>query len=403
VNQIAILAGLGLGLVLGVVAAATGNPTLIAIAEASAPFGTAFMRAIQMVVIPLVAVTVFVGVAKIGNPRKLGRVGGAAVGFFWLTTLPAILIGMGVMHVALGFAPPVTPPTVAGDIAPELPSMVDFLVNLVPRNPFEAAASGALLPIIVFTVLFAAAATTLPAAKRAPLVALGESVSDALIKLVHWVLWTAPVGVFGLAAPVAARTGIAMLENLGVFIIGVVVALFLFMALVFVPLIRFAAKMNVGRFIRGSLGTYTMGFSTTSSVATFPVMFDEARRLGVSEEVSDLVLPLAASINRPGSALFQGAAVIFLASIYDISIGPAAVGGAFLATFLASMTVAPVPSASIMTMAPALDAAGIPLSGLGIMLGIDRIPDMFRSATNVVGHLAASTVVESMDGRDPAD
>jgi len=400
VNQFAILAGLGLGLVLGVVAAATGNPTLIAIAEASAPFGTAFMRAIQMVVIPLVAVTVFVGVAKIGDPRKLGRVGGAAVGFFWLTTLPAILIGMGVMHVALGFAPPVTPPTVAGDIAPELPSMVDFLVNLVPRNPFEAAASGALLPIIVFTVLFAAAATTLPAAKREPLVALGESMSDVLIKLVHWVLWTAPVGVFGLAAPVAARTGIAMLQNLGVFIIAVVIALFLFMAVVFVPLIRFAGKMEVGRFIRGSLGTYTMGFSTTSSVATFPVMFDEAGKLGVSEEVSDLVLPLAASINRPGSALFQGASVIFLASIYDISIGPAAVAGAFLATFLASMTVAPVPSASIMTMAPALDAAGIPPSGLGIMLGIDRIPDMFRSATNVVGHLVAATVVEKTTGED---
>jgi len=115
------------------------------------------------------------------------------------------------------------------------------------------------------------------------------------------------------------------------------------------------------------------------------------------------VLPLAALINRPGSALFQGAAVVFLASIYDISIGPTAVAGAFLATFLASMTVAPVPSASIMTMAPALDVVGIPLSGLGIMLGIDRIPDMFRSATNVVGHLAAATVVESMDPADPED
>ncbi|MDH3732304.1 MAG: dicarboxylate/amino acid:cation symporter [Gemmatimonadota bacterium] len=402
-SQIAILAGLVLGLALGVIASATGNETLIAIAEASAPFGAAFMRAIQMVVIPLVGVTVFVGVAKIGDPRKLGRLGGASVGFFWLTTLPAIVLGMIVMRVALAFAPPVTPPTVAAEVASELPGIVDFLVNLIPRNPFEAAAAGSLLPIIVFTVLFAAATTTLPADKREPLISLGESVSDVLIRLVHWVLLTAPLGVFGLAAPVAARTGIAMLQNLAVFIIAVVAGLFIFMAIIFLPAVRFVGKMPVGKFIKGTIGTYAMGFSTTSSVATLPVMFDDADRLGLSKETSNLVLPLAASINRPGSALFQGAAVIFLASVYDVSVTPAAIAGAVLATFLAAMTVAPVPSASIMTMAPALDTVGIPLSALGIMLGIDRVPDMFRSATNVVGHLASATVVESLAGGEEAD
>ncbi|MDX1396340.1 MAG: dicarboxylate/amino acid:cation symporter [Gemmatimonadota bacterium] len=401
-SQLAILAGLGLGLALGVVASLTGNTTLIAIAEASEPLGTAFIRAIQMVVIPLVGVTVFVGVAKIGNPRKLGRVGGSSVAFFWLTTIPAILIGMLVMRVALGFARPVVPPEAAGEVATELPGMVYFLVNLIPRNPFEAATAGSLLPIIVFTVLFAAATTTLPAAKRDPLVSLADSVTDALIKLMHWILWTAPVGVFGLAAPVAARTGMAMLQNLAVFIVAVVVGLFLFMAVVFLPAIRIFANVGVGRFVRGTIGTYSMGFSTTSSVATLPVMFEEAEDLGLSKETSNLVLPLAASINRPGSALFQGAAVIFLASVYDVSVAPGAVAGAALATFLAAMTVAPVPSASIMTMAPALDTVGVPLSALGIMLGIDRVPDMFRSATNVVGHVAAAAVVDgvtaSIDG-----
>ncbi len=397
-SQIAILAGLVLGLVVGVAASATGNETLLAIAQASAPFGTAFMRAIQMVVIPLVGVTVFVGVAKIGDPRKLGRLGGASVGFFWLTTLPAILIGMFVMQLALRFAPPVTPPTSAAEVATEIPGMVEFLVNLIPRNPFEAAAAGALLPIIVFTVLFAAATTTLPPAKREPLISLADAVSDVLIKLVHWVLWTAPVGVFGLAAPVAARTGMAMLQNLAVFIIAVAVALFIFMAVIFLPAIRFLGKMSVATFVRGTLGTYTMGFSTTSSVATFSVMFDEADGLGITRDTSNLVLPLAASINRPGSALFQGAAVIFLASVYDVTLTPVAIAGAVLATFLAAMTVAPVPSASIMTMAPALDTVGIPLSALGIMLGIDRVPDMFRSATNVVGHVAAATVVDGIAG-----
>lgn len=399
-SQIAILVGLVLGLVLGVTASATGNDTLIAIAEASAPFGTAFMRAIQMVVIPLVGVTVFVGVAKIGNPRKLGRLGGSSLFFFWFTTLPAIVLGMAVMQVALAFAPPVTPPSVAGDVVTELPGMVDFLVNLIPRNPFEAAAAGSLLPIIVFTVLFAAATTTLPAARREPLLSLADTVSDVLIKLVHWVLWTAPVGVFGLAAPVAARTGLAMLQNLAVFIIAVAVGLVIFMTLIFLPAIRFLAKVPVGTFIRGTIGSYAMGFSTTSSVAALPVMFDEAEGLGLSKETSNLVLPLAASINRPGSALFQGAAVVFLASVYGVTLTPATIAGAILATFLAAMTVAPVPSASIMTMAPALDTVGVPLSALGIMLGIDRVPDMFRSATNVVGHVAAAAVVDGVVGVD---
>ncbi|MFV1986554.1 MAG: dicarboxylate/amino acid:cation symporter [Gemmatimonadota bacterium] len=397
-SQFAILAGLLLGLAVGVAASATGNAALLTIAQVSEPFGAAFMRAIQMVVIPLVGVTVFVGVAKIGDPRKLGRLGGASVGFFWLTTLPAILIGMGVMQLALVFAPPVTPPTMATDVMTEVPGMVEFLVNLIPRNPFEAAADGALLPIIVFTVLFAAATTTLPATKREPLISLADAVSDVLIKLVHWVLWTAPVGVFGLAAPVAAKTGMAMLQNLAVFVIAVAVALFIFMALVFLPAIRFLGKMPIAKFIRGTIGTYTMGFSTTSSVATLPVMFDEADGLGITKDTSDLVLSLAASINRPGSALFQGAAVIFLASVYDVTVTPIAIAGAVLATFLAAMTVAPVPSASIMTMAPALDTVGIPLGALGIMLGIDRVPDMFRSATNVVGHVAAATVVDAIAG-----
>lgn len=392
-SHLAILLGLLSGIALGTVASFTGSSLLIAIAEGVAPLGTVFLRALQMVVIPLVAVTVFVGVAKIGDPRKLGRIGGLSVAFFWVTTLLAILIGMVVTGVAVRWAPDVTPPVAAEEVAPELPGLVDFLVSLVPSNPFEAATSGALLPILVFTVLFAAATTTIPAEKQAPLLALGEAASDVLIKLVHWVLWIAPAGVFGLAAPVAARTGIGMLQNLGIFVAAVIVALLLFAALVLLPAVRVFGGMGPARFVRGTVGTAAMGFGTTSSVATLPVMFEEAEDLGVTREVSNLVLPLAASINRPGSALYQGAAVVFLASVYGVPLSPGTLVGAYLAVFLAAMTVAPVPSASVMTMAPALDTAGVPAAGLGLMLGIDRIPDMFRTVVNVVGHVASAVVV----------
>lgn len=397
-SHLAILFGLLAGVALGAVASWTGSPLLLAIAGGVAPLGTVFLRALQMVVIPLVAVTVFVGVAKIGNPRKLGRIGGLSIAFFWSTTLLAILIGMAVTGVAVRWAPAVTPPAAAGDVAPELPGMVDFLVSLVPSNPFEAATDGALLPILVFTVLFAAATTTIPAGKQAPLLALGEAASDVLIRLVHWVLWIAPVGVFGLAAPVAARTGIGMLQNLGIFVAAVIVGLLVFAAVVLLPAVRLFAGVGPVRFVRGTVGTAAMGFGTTSSVATLPVMFEEAEDLGVSREVSNLVLPLAASLNRPGSALYQGSAVVFLASVYGVSLAPGTLVGAFLAVFLAAMTVAPVPSASVMTMAPALDTAGVPAAGLGLMLGIDRIPDMFRTVVNVVGHVAATVVVDARAG-----
>ncbi|WP_419162642.1 dicarboxylate/amino acid:cation symporter [Candidatus Palauibacter sp.] len=399
-NTRAILIGLALGLGLGVTASATGSPALLRAAEAAAPLGQVFLRAIQMVVIPLVAAIVFVGVGRIGSLRKLGRLGGLAVGFFWVTTLPAILIGMGVMKLGLSFTAPVAPPAEAAEVATEAPGVVDFLVNLVPRNPIEAAAAGSLLPLIIFIVLFAAATTTLPREKQESLTSLAEAVSDALIKLMHWVLWTAPVGVFGLAAPVTARTGLAMLQNLGVFILAVVVGLFLMKGLILLPLVRILGGMSPGRFIRGTLGTYTVGFTTTTSVGTLPMMLQEAEQLGLSRSSYRLILPLAASINRPGSALFQGASLVFLAAMYGVPLGPAAVAVAVLATFLAAMTVAPVPSASIVSLVPVLNVVGVPLAGLGILLGIDRLPDVFRSAANVIGHMAATTTVDAMTRND---
>ncbi len=399
-NTRAILVGLGLGLGLGIAASATGSPSLLRAAEAAEPLGQVFLRAIQMVVIPLVAAVVFVGVARIGNLRKLGRLGGLSVGFFWVTTLPAILIGMGVMTLALTFTAPVPPPTQVADLDTQAPGMVDFLVNLVPRNPVQAAADGSLLSLLIFVVLLAAATTTLPADRQEKLTSFAETLGDALIKLMTWILWTAPVGVFGLAAPVIAQTGVAMLQNLAVFIAAVVVGLFILKGLVLLPLVRIVGGVRPGRFIRGTVGSYTVGFTTTTSVGTLPMMLQEAEKLGLSKRTFTLVLPLAASINRPGSALFQSASLVFLAAMYGVPLDAGLVAAAVLAIFLAAMTVAPVPSASIVSMVPALDVVGVPVAGLGILLGIDRVPDVFRSAANVFGHMSAATTVDAMSRKE---
>ena len=399
-NTRAILIGLALGLGLGIAASATGSPALLRAADAVEPLGQVFLRAIRMVVIPLVAAVVFVGVARIGELRKLGRLGGLAVGFFWATTLPAILIGMGVMGFALTFTAPTAPPTDAAELDTAAPGVVDFLVDLVPRNPVEAAADGNLLSLLIFVVLLAAATTTLPREKRETLTSFAETVGDALIKLMTWILWTAPVGVFGLAAPVIAQTGMAMLQNLAVFIVAVVVGLFLLKGLVLLPLVWFVGGVPPARFIRGTVGTYTVGFTTTTSVGTLPMMLQEAKKLGLSERNYTLVLPLAASINRPGSALFQSASLVFLAAMYGVPLDGGLIAAAVLALFLASMTVAPVPSASIVSMAPALDVVDVPLAGLGILLGVDRIPDVFRTAANVIGHMSAATTVDAVTRGD---
>ena len=397
--HIAIAAGLILGLATGLLAAA-GSDVLMTVALASAPLGTAFMNAIRMVVIPLVMAVIFTGVAKLGDPRKLGRVGGTTLAFFWISIIPAILIGMGTMWVGLKFAADIPVPASEAGEVPAVPGMVEFLVSLIPSNPFAAASSGALLPLIVFTALFAAAAGTLEAGARDRLVRFAEAAGDALIKLVWWILWTAPIGIFGLAAPVTAQLGWGLIQSLAVFVVSVVVGLGIYLAIVYVPLLKVVGGIGPMRFLGGTFGAASIAFSTTSTVAALPVTLKEAKeKLGVSDTMADLILPLGASMYRAGSALFQGAAIIFLAHLFQVPIPPAALGGAVLATFLVALTVAPVPSSGVVTLAPALDTVGIPLSGLTILLGIDRIPDMFRSALNLLGQITAAVVVDRWAGR----
>lgn len=397
--HLAIAAGLILGLIVGLTAAATGNSWLTAIAQGSAPFGQIFMNAIRMVVIPLIVMVIFTSIARLGDPRKLGRIGLLTISYYWLTLVPAIAIGMATMNFGLTFANEIEmPPTEAAD-APALPGIVEFIVSLVPANPFAAASSGAILPLIVFTALVAAATGTLPRERRDRLVNLAEDASEALIRLVWWLLYVAPIGVFGLAAPVTAELGWDLVQGLAIFIVAVFAGLAIYLCAILLPLVYFVTRIGPVRYLGGTLGAVSIAVSTTSTAAAIPVTLEETtRNLGVSPTIADLLVPLGASMHRPGSALFQGAAVVFLAYLYGVPIPAAAVGAAMLATFLVSLTVAPVPSSSVVTMAPALDAVGVPLGGLAIMLGIDRIPDMMRTGVNLLSQVSAAALVDRWTG-----
>lgn len=397
--HIAIAAGLVLGLIVGLGAAATGNEWLHLLARGSAPFGAVFMSAIKMVVIPLIVTVIFTSIAKLGDPRKLGRIGGFTISYYWITVIPAIAIGMATTKVGLRFASDIEMPAAAAAEVPELQGIVDFIVSLVPANPFAAASNGAILPLIVFTALVAAATGTLAAERRERLINIADDVSEALIKLVWWILYTAPIGVFGLAAPVTAQLGWGLVQSLGIFIICVFLGLVIFLSIITLPLVYFIGGISPARYLRGIFGGVSIAVSTTSTAAAIPVTLEETtKNLKVSETIADLLVPLGASMHRPGSALFQGSAIVFLAYLYDVPIPLAAIGAAMLATFLVSLTVAPVPSSGVVTMAPALDAVGVPVAGLALILGIDRIPDMMRSGANILGQVSAAVLVDRWTG-----
>jgi Na+/H+-dicarboxylate symporter len=400
--QVAIALGLVVGLLLGLAAAITQSPLLLGFAQGVEPIGTAFVDLLKMVVIPLVAAVIFVGVASLGDLRRLGRMGGAAMGFFAVTSVVGVLLGMGVMRALLPLASDAAAQaiTVQTVEAPVLPGPIDFLLSLIPSNPFQAAAEGALLPLIVFVVMLAAATGALAEKQRDILTGLAQAVADALIKLTYWILWIAPIGVFALAAPVTARAGWAMLQSLIAFVVAVLVALLAFVALVYVPAIRILGRMPVGKFLKGCVSPQVIAAATVSSPATVPAMLEAANKeLRVSRTASGFVVPLGAGLGRAGSAVFQGAGLVFLAWLYGVSLAVSGIGGAVLATFIVSFTVPSIPGGSVLSLAPALGTVGIPLDGLAVLLGVDRIPDMARTATNVTGTLTATVLVDRVEER----
>ena len=407
--------GLGAGLLLGLAAAGLskdGHPALANAVQDLRPVGSLFLNLLSMVVIPLVATALFAGIAKLGDLRTVGRLVVRTLSFFWATTIAAIVLGFVVGSLVLPHAA-ITPdqqsalrvataadPSVIQRAADNMPSGVRFIVDLVPANPFKAAADGNLLPVIVFVTIFAVAAATLPIEKRTPLTNLADATTEALIRIVHWVLLFAPIGIFALVAPVVAQFGWGLVRAMAWFIAAVIVGEILFIAAVYLTSVALIARLAPLRFLRAAFPSMLMAFSTTSSLATLPTMLEAADRdLQLPRPISGFVLPLGASINRAGSALFQTIAVLFIARLYGMPFGAGQLLQAGAAVFLASLTVASVPAASVISLLPAFATTGLPISGLSILIGLDRIPDMFRTMTNVTGHVAGAVVVAAVETR----
>src|SRR6266550_72435 len=406
--------GLAAGLGLGLAAVLTHSPLLLAATRWLRPLGTLFLNLLSMVVIPLVATALFTGIAGLGDLRRVGRLGVRTLGFLWGTTLAAIVVGFVVAALLLPLAP-ITPDQQAalrqtaaadsgavGHAAEQIATGARFIVELIPSNPVRAAVDGNLLPLIVFITIFAVAAAALPDEKRHTLTDLADVATQALIRIVRWVLLLAPLGIFAIVAGAVAKFGLDLIKTMAVFILTVIAGLAVFIAVVYLPAVAVVGRLGARRYLRAIRASLLMAFSTTSSLTALPIMLEAAESdLRLSRTVASFVLPLGASVGRAGSALFQAVAVLFVARLYGIPLG---LGGTFqagAAVFLASLTVASVPSASIVSLVPAFAAAGLPLTGLQLLLGFDRVPDMFRTMTNVFGTLTAATVVAAVEEEAP--
>lgn len=395
---LALLAGLGLGLGLSGSDSAFASGTLSTLG----PIGTLWINAIRMTVIPLVTATLIVGVGSAPDARAVGRLGARALLLFVIVLVAASAVGVVMGAWLLGAfsfdAAAVdamrasASSAVAGNAS--VPTLSEWLIGLVPVNPVKAAAEGAMLPLILFSVCFAAALTRVGDERRAAVLRVFEGIQDASLVLVRAILALAPIGVFALAVPLAAKLGIAAAGALVVYI-GVVSAICIgFMGLVLYPAAVTLGKVSLRQFAVASLPAQGIAFSSRSSLAALPAMLESVRdTLRLPPTIGSFFIPLAASMFRAGAGIGQTVGVLFIAKLYGVDLGTAQLATIAVTSVITSFSVPGVPGGSILVMIPVLMAAGIPVEGIGILLGVDTIPDMFRTTTNVTGHMTAATIL----------
>jgi proton glutamate symport protein len=413
-----VLLGLVLGLASGAMAAASGMPGLVNATAWVEPLGTIWINALRMTIIPLVVAGLVVGAASASDARSIGRLGGrslalfltllAAAAAFTVTVAPLLLAGMHIdpavsaaLRESAGGAAAAAGADVAAAAQRGFPDFRQWFIDLVPSNPVRAAADGAILPLIVFSVAFGLAASRIPAAERETVVRFFRGLFDAMLTLVRWILEFAPIGVFALALPLATRLGLAAAGAVLYYIVVVAAICLLFIGLLY-PLASFLGGVSPRRFARGAAPAQSIAFSARSSLAALPAMIDGgARHLGFGAQTTGFFLPLSASMFRLGGAIGIPAGVLFVCRLYGIPLGPVELATIALTSVLLTFSIPGVPGGSILIMVPVLLAVGAPPEGIGILLGVDTIPDMFRTTTNVTGTMTAATVL-SRDDREAA-
>ncbi len=371
--------------------------------------GDLFMRMLRFIAVPIVLFSLIVGASSLNDLAKLSRIGGKTVGIYLVTTAFAITVGL----LFANLAQPGN--SVSEEKRAELlvdygaqatskieaagkPSGWDVLLNLVPKNPFEAIATGQMLQVVVAALLVGIALTLIPKKKAGPVIAFFDGMTDVIIKIVEVVMRVAPYAVFALIVPVIATMGLEVLKALSVYALVVVAALCVMMFGLYPLILKIFTPVGYGRFFKAISPAQLLAFSSSSSSATLPVTMECCEeRLGAGEEVTSFVVPVGATINMDGTALYQGVAAVFIAQLYNMDLSLADQLTIVLTATLASIGTAGVPGVGIIMLVIVLESVGIPLEGIAFILGVDRLLDMCRTSCNVTGDCMVCAVVASTE------
>lgn len=395
-----ILIAMVLGAIAGGVLSLLGNPewTRIWLVDGLfRVFGQVFIALLQMLVVPLVFVSLVCGSSALSDPKVLGRVGGKTIGLYLLTTGIAVSLALGaaiVFQPGIGANPVTSTPATIAEATP----FTQVLIDMVPRNPVAAMANAQMLPIIVFSVLLGIS-ITLSGASGRRLADWFQDMNTIVMRLVTLVMRFAPYGVFALIAILAATSDAADFLAVGKYVVLVFAVLFVHALVVYPVMLTVLGRLNPWRFLFKMRAAMMFAFSTASSNATLPVTLESVeKRVGVSNKVASFTIPLGATINMDGTAIMQGIATGFIAQFYGIDLGLGQYMMVVMMVILASIGTAGVPSVGLVVLAGVLGQVGLPAEGIAMILGVDRLLDMTRTMVNVTGDAAVTTIVARSEG-----
>lgn len=397
-----ILTALLLGLTSGLLLASLQPTLLPALTGVTEVIGTLWMNAIRMTVIPLVIALLLSSVTSVADPATLQRVGRRTGAVFLLLIAGIVTATLTLALTFLRFWPPTLRPLAAPTAALAAPPpFSQWLISLVPANPFKAATEGAMLPLILFTLLIAFALLRLPTAQRQPVLQLFQTLADVMLVILRWVLLTAPAGVFAISLTFAARQGRAAFDALA-FYIGILTLIVVLIILALYAVAVFWVRIPLRRFAAALAPAQSVAAPTLSSLAALPILIDNAERiLGYPRAAAGLVLPLTVSILRPAAPVAQIVAALFTAHWNGITLSPVDLLSLATVVTLMSFATPGVPNASFLVMVPVFQTIGLPIEGIGLMLAVDVLPDFAKTILNVTGHLTAFILIHHAPSSPP--
>ena len=360
--------------------------------------GKMFVNALKMLVVPLVIFSLICGVCGIGDIRALGRVGGKSFALYMLTTAIAIATEI-IIAASSGIGKGMDIPNEANFVGKESPPLSQVLIDIIPSNPINAMANGDMLPVIFFSILLGIS-MLLVGSKAKSFVEGAEIANEIMMKMVNVVMSVAPYAVFALIAKALASLGLGLLASLAGYVLVLVSALLFHLFVTLMVLLKVASGLSPAMFLKKIRNVQVFAFSTASSNATIPVtMRTVTKRFGADNSIASFTVPFGATINMDGTAIMQGVATVFIANIYNVDLGIAGYLTVILMSVLASIGTAGVPGVGLIMLSMVFAQVGLPIEGIGLILGVDRLMDMIRTAVNVSGDAVVSSIVANSENK----